>query len=159
VSSRRRTLPKSALPERVTYFFYGTLMDPAVAARVTASPVIAARLRPAVLEGYRRVRVADQHYPTIFAAPGHRVEGCLFRNASLEVQHRIAWYEDREYQLREVEVIGPAGLKTAAWVFVAGPKMKLTEEEWDFAAWCRQHRRPFLARLDSWLRNYTPSKD
>jgi gamma-glutamylcyclotransferase (GGCT)/AIG2-like uncharacterized protein YtfP len=144
--------------ERATYFFYGTLMDPAVASRVTASPLTAARLRPAVLEGYRRVRVADQHYPTVVAAAGHRVEGRLFRNASPETQHRIAWYEDREYQLREVEVTGVGGVRTSAWVFVAGPKMKLTEEDWDFAAWCLQHRRPFLARLDSWLRDYVPPR-
>lgn len=144
--------------DRVSYFFYGTLMDPAVAARVVAAPVTAARLRPAVLEGYRRVRVADQHYPTIYEARGYRIEGRLFRNASLDAQHRIAWYEDRDYQLREVEVTGPGGLKTSAWSFVAGPRMKLTEDDWDFAAWCRQHRRPFLARLDSWLADYVPPK-
>lgn len=144
------------MPERATYFFYGTLMDPAVATRVTASNLTAARLRPAVLHGYRRVRVADQHYPALVSAEGYRVEGRLLRNATPEMQRRIAWYEDREYRLREVTVVGQGGLRTRALVFVAGPQMRLTDEDWDFDAWCRVHRRPFLMRLDLWLKGYKP---
>ncbi len=141
--------------DRASYFFYGTLMDAAVLARVTGLNLTSARLRPAILEGYRRLRVADQHYPTIVPAAGRRVEGRLFRGAGPEVQRRISWYEDKDYEARMETVIGPAGIRTRALAFVAGPAMRLTEEDWDFEAWCRHHRRPFLMRLDVWMKEYS----
>ena len=140
--------------DRASYFFYGTLMDPAVLARVTGLTVTSARLRPAVLEGYRRLRVADQHYPTVVPAAGHRVEGRLFRGATPDVQRRIAWYEDKDYETRMATVIGPGGIRTRALAFVAGPAMRITDEDWDFAAWRLHHRRPFLAQLDVWMKGY-----
>lgn len=140
--------------ERVTYFFYGTLMDPAVASRVCGMAVTAARLRPATLEGYRRVHVADQHYPALTPAPGARIEGRLLRNVPEEVQRRIAAYEDKTYELKWEWVRGPGGIKTRALVFVAGPTMKLSDDEWDFEDWCRRHRRPFLMGLDRWTKEF-----
>jgi gamma-glutamylcyclotransferase (GGCT)/AIG2-like uncharacterized protein YtfP len=139
--------------ERVTYFFYGTLMDAAVLARVSGMVVTAARLRPAVLEGYRRMRVADQHYPALAPAAGARVHGCVFRNAPPEAQRRIAAYEESTYDLRWEWVKGLGGIRTQALVFVAGPKMALSEEEWDYEDWCRRYRRPFLMGLDRWLKD------
>ena len=140
--------------ERQNYFFYGTLMDAAVLTRVSGVNVTAARLRPAILEGYRRVRVVGQHYPSIVAVAGRQVAGRLFRRASPEVQRRVAWYEDRDYDLRSVEIIGPASIRTRALVFVAGPAMRLSDEDWDFETWRRRHRRAFLTRLDLWMKGY-----
>jgi gamma-glutamylcyclotransferase (GGCT)/AIG2-like uncharacterized protein YtfP len=140
--------------ERQNFFFYGTLMDPAVLARVVGMNVTAARLRPAILEGYRRVCVSGQHYPSLVAAPGRQVAGRLFRGAGPEVQRRIAWYEDRDYDLRGVEVTGPAGIRSRALVYVAGPAMRLSDEDWEFEAWHRLHRRAFLTRLDLWMKGY-----
>ena len=139
---------------RATYFFYGTLMDAAVLGRVVGANITAARLRPAVLENYRRVRVADQHYPAVVPVVGQRVEGRLFRGASPEMQRRIAWYEDRTYETRVEMVVGPGGLRSQALVFIAGPRMRVTDEDWNFAGWCRKHRRPFLARLETWMKGY-----
>ncbi len=42
----------------VEYFFYGTLMDGDVLARVVGQPVPPAPLEAAVVEGYRRLYVA-----------------------------------------------------------------------------------------------------
>ena len=145
--------------ERVTYFFYGTLMDPAVASRVTGMAVTAARLRTATLEGYRRGRVVDQTYPAITPLVDNRVEGRLFRNAPEEAQRRIAAYEEKTYVLKWEWVRGPGGIKTRALVFVAGPAMKLTDEDWDFEDWCRQHRRPFLMTLDRWTKEFERTTD
>ena len=140
--------------ERVTYFFYGTLMDAAILSRVSGTAVTAARLRPAVLDGYRRVRVAGENYPALAASPGGRVEGCLFRNAVPEVQRRIAVYEEDTYEPRWEWVKGIGGIKTHALVFTAGPKMRLTDEERSFADWCRTHRRPFLMGLGRWMKDF-----
>lgn len=126
-------------------------MDPAVLARVTGLPLTAARLRPATLAGYRCLRVADQHYPAIVPAEGHKVEGRVVRNLPEDAERRILAYEEAEYSRRPVRVIGPGALRIEALTFVAGPKMRLTEEAWDFEAWCRTHRRPFLNGLGGYL--------
>ena len=138
--------------ERVTFFFYGTLMDAAVCARITAMTVTAARLRPATLDDYKVVRVADQHYPALVPSPGARVHGRLLRNAGPEAQRRLAIYEDETYEPKWVRVRGIGGIKTMALAFVAGPKMQLTDEIWNYEDWCRRHRRSFLMGLDRRVR-------
>ncbi len=126
-------------------------MDPAVLARVTGLPLTAARLRPATLDGYRRLRVAGQHYPAIVPADGVKVDGRVVRNLPEEAERRILAYEEAEYLRRPVRVVGPGALRIEALTFVAGPKMRLTDETWDFEAWCREHRRPFLNGLGGYL--------
>jgi gamma-glutamylcyclotransferase (GGCT)/AIG2-like uncharacterized protein YtfP len=139
--------------ERVTFFFYGTLMDAAICARVTGIAVTAARLRPATLDGYRIVRVADQHYPALIPSPGGRVQGRLLRNVPPEAQRRLAIYEDDTYEAKWVRAKGVGGIKTMALAFVAGPKIKLTDEAWDFDTWRHRHRMPFLMGLERWTRD------
>jgi gamma-glutamylcyclotransferase (GGCT)/AIG2-like uncharacterized protein YtfP len=139
--------------ERVTFFVYGTLMDAAIVARVTGLSVTAAHLRPATLDGYRRVRVAERHYPALVPFDGGRVEGRLFRNVPPEAQRRLATYEDDTYEAQWVRVKGVGGVKVQALAFVAGPKMQLTDEDWNYDEWCRMHRRPFLMGLDRWVRD------
>lgn len=138
--------------ERVTFFFYGTLMDAAITARVTGMAVSAAHLRPATLDGYKRVRVAERHYPALVPSPEGRVEGRLLRNVPPEAQRRLAIYEDDTYEPKWVRVKAVGGIKVQALAFVAGPKMLVTDEDWDFDAWCRKHRRPFLMGLDRWTK-------
>lgn len=138
--------------ERVTFFFYGTLMDAAICARVTGMAVTAARLRSATLDDYKIVRVADQHYPALVPSPGGRVQGRLFRNVPPDAQRRLAIYEDDTYEPKWVRAKGIGGIKTMALAFVAGPKMQLTDEAWDFEDWCRTHRKPFLMGLERWIR-------
>jgi hypothetical protein len=138
--------------DRVTFFFYGTLMDAAICARVTGMAVTAARLRPATLDDYKTVRVADEHYPALVASPGAQVHGRLFRNVGPEGQRRLAFYEDETYEPKWVRVRGFGGIKTMALAFVAGPRMQLTDEPWDYDDWCRRHRRPFLMGLDRMIR-------
>jgi gamma-glutamylcyclotransferase (GGCT)/AIG2-like uncharacterized protein YtfP len=137
--------------DRVTFFFYGTLMDAAICARVTGVAVTAARLRPATLDDYKVVRVADQHYPALVPSSGSQVQGRLLRNVGPEAQRRLAIYEDETYEPKWVKVRGVGGIKAMALAFVAGPRMRLTDEHWDFDDWCRRHRRPFLMGLDRWI--------
>ena len=62
---------------RGTYFFYGTLMDRDVLNIVSGLNLAPARLRPARLPGYRRVRVQDVQYPAVLRFEGYSVEGCV----------------------------------------------------------------------------------
>ena len=56
---------------RGTYFFYGTLMDRDVLNIVSGLNLAPARLRPARLPGYRRVRVQDVQYPAVLRFEGY----------------------------------------------------------------------------------------
>ncbi len=61
------------------YFFYGTLMDPDVVARVAGGHRGPTPLEPADAEGFARVYVAGVSYPMLVPRPGGRVEGRLAR--------------------------------------------------------------------------------
>ncbi len=58
-------------------FLYGSLMDPAVFARVagTATPLEAAR--PALLEGWRRVTLRGTPFPALIRDAGSAVDGLV----------------------------------------------------------------------------------
>ncbi|MBI4182847.1 MAG: gamma-glutamylcyclotransferase [Proteobacteria bacterium] len=55
---------------RRPFFFYGTLADADVLARVAGERPARAGLKPGVLDGYRRVAVARRDYPTLVPAAG-----------------------------------------------------------------------------------------
>ena len=95
-------------------FFYGTLLDPALLTRLTGRP---AMLQPAVLKGFRRVRLRGTPYPTL--APGRgTVPGALFV-ADRRAFRRLAAYEGPRYRLRRVRPC-PAGaretVEARAWI-------------------------------------------
>ena len=58
-------------------FFYGTLMDVDVVAKVLARPFAERELVPAFLRGWRRLAVRNASYPVILPDPASRVEGRL----------------------------------------------------------------------------------
>ena len=78
-------------------FFYGTLLDPALLRRLTGRP---AMLQPAVLHGFRRVRLRGTPYPTL--APGRgTVFGALYV-ADRAALRRLNAYEGPRYRLWRV---------------------------------------------------------
>lgn len=114
-------IPTIALP----LFAYGTLMDPAVRARVLGPrPNLTAR--PARLAGYRRVVVAGFEYPVIAAGtPEDCVEGQLLGGLTPADYAILDEYEDVGdglYARVRVVVETQAGPE-AAWVYVQGPSL------------------------------------
>jgi len=132
---------------RYTFFVYGTLMEPQVLSLVSGEHFNSFRLRPAVLHGYRRVRVADATYPGIYPAEGSEVQGFLARGLSEEAVRRIDAFENDGYDRQNLQVISKQGTPVQAAAYVASSRMKLTDEEWDFEVWRANHRQAFLARL------------
>jgi gamma-glutamylcyclotransferase (GGCT)/AIG2-like uncharacterized protein YtfP len=97
-------------------FLYGSLMDPAVFARVagTAAPLEAAR--PGLLAGWRRVFLRGTPFPTLLRDPAGSVDGLLaaIPPALLPALHA---YEGPLYRFLGVRVLSDGGIHAArAWV-------------------------------------------
>ena len=97
-------------------FVYGTLLDPAVLARMSGERVLARRLRPAWIEGWRRVFLRGTPYPTLLADPGGRVQGAVLR-VGAGAFARLSAYEGSAYALVPLAVGTPRGpLRARAWI-------------------------------------------
>jgi gamma-glutamylcyclotransferase (GGCT)/AIG2-like uncharacterized protein YtfP len=97
-------------------FVYGTLLDPAVLARVTGQRGLVRRLRPARLAGWRRVALRGTPYPTLLRDPGAGVDGAVLR-VGASAFTRLAAYEGSAYRLVPVRVATARGpRRDRAWV-------------------------------------------
>jgi gamma-glutamylcyclotransferase (GGCT)/AIG2-like uncharacterized protein YtfP len=95
-------------------FVYGTLLDPALVTRLTGRPAV---LRPATLDGFRRVRLRGTPYPTLARGRG-AVYGALLL-ADRQAFRRLHAYEGRRYRLIRVHprVAGSrAAVDAHAWI-------------------------------------------
>ncbi len=97
-------------------FVYGTLLDPAVLARVSMEPGLVERLRPARLDGWRRVFLRGTPYPTLLPAVGGVVEGAVLRVGAAALA-RLSAYEGSAYALTSLRVVTARGaLRARAWI-------------------------------------------
>lgn len=129
-------------------FFYGTLMDEDVLARVLGRHVASHHIRPAMLTGWRRVPVAGRTYPMVVEQPGGRVDGLLVDHLGDGDIFRLAAYEGADYVTQVVDV-RPAsgGAKVAAGVFVCLAHVAAVDVDWSFARWKSAHKARTLAML------------
>jgi gamma-glutamylcyclotransferase (GGCT)/AIG2-like uncharacterized protein YtfP len=100
----------------VILFVYGTLLDPGILARVSGEPALSRRLRPARLEGWRRVFLRGTPYPTLVPHHGGVVEGAVLRVGDA-VLARLSAYEGSAYALTPLRVVTDRGaLHARAWI-------------------------------------------
>ena len=109
------------------YFFYGTLTDPALLARLVGP--CAARAEPARLDGFRRVRLRGQPYPTVVPAEDCGVDGLVVGRIDAAGAHRLAEYEGPSYSIRLLGVTLQDGRMRRVRVFVA-PVGLASDEPW-----------------------------
>ena len=114
------------------YFFYGTLLDRGLLARVIGRPVPEARIEGATLKGYRRLRMAGTPYPMLARERGTRVDGILVRGLDQTAARRLADYEGARYTVQVLPVVGSRSGVARARVFMAKPGIKPSCEPWDF---------------------------
>ena len=96
-------------------FLYGTLLRPALLTRFAGRRLAS---EPAMLEGWRRVRLRGTPYPTLQRAPGH-VAGAVV-NAGAAAVRRLSAYEGVRYRLERVTVDTARGKLTAhTWIAAA----------------------------------------
>lgn len=125
-------------------------MDMEVLRLVSAMSLTPMRLRPAILPGYRRVRVQDVQYPAVYVCEGHSVEGCAVHGITEPAAERLRRFENDGYDLAVEPVVIGGNINRKAAVFAASARMNLTDEDWSFEDWRRHHRRQFLSRLNKW---------
>ena len=113
---------RDALP----LFVYGTLMDPAVRARVLGVQALVTA-RPARLTGYRRLAIPGFEYPVVAAgAPEDVVEGQLLDRLTTDDYALLDEYEDVGdglYARVQVTVDTEDG-QQASWVYVQGRSLR-----------------------------------
>ena len=101
-------------------FVYGTLLDPALLARLTGRPAL---LRPALLDGFRRVRLRGTPYPTLVRGFG-TVRGALL-HADQRGFRRLHRYEGPRYRLirlRARPIGGRTTVAAFAWIAPGGTR-------------------------------------
>lgn len=132
-------------------FAYGTLLDPDVRTLVLGRPSPAAEAVPAVLRGYRRVRVAEEVYPTVLPDPAAIVHGALVPLLDAVERDRVQFFEGFELILREREVQcsrrGPVG----ALVCTATDTIRHTDEDWSLEDWQRLHKADYLPASSTYM--------
>ena len=126
------------------FFFYGTLLDRTVRARVIGRADLP--MRRAALAGWRRVSAADGDYPILLRAPGGAVEGLVARGITAAEAARLDAYEGAGYVRRLCPVRTGTG-HLAAWAYLPVAGHAHDRRPWDLDLWRRTRRRRYLARL------------
>ena len=128
------------------YFFYGTLLDPDVRARILGTWIDRRALPRARLPGYRRVFIRHRHYPVVVPAAGETVEGLLAEGLDRHAVRRLAEFESDEYVDAERTVLVDGRATLRARVFVAGRLAHPTDTPWAVEVWQRCHKGAFMRR-------------
>ena len=107
------------------------------------------KMVPAILDDYKRHRVAGADYPAIVAGAGSFVRGCFVTGLIARDLRSLDYFEGAEYErrvvrvrlLEQVEDGGGAGAESGGvrgeeveaetYVWIAGVK-RLEDREWDF---------------------------
>ena len=125
-------------------FAYGTLMCDDIMTEVSGRRFSCV---PAILRGYRRMRVKREHYPALVAATGSHVEGVLYLDVSQPAWARLDRFEGEAYTREPVQVELPDGSEIAAATYVVHGDFTtcLDETEWDLATFHRDGKESFRA--------------
>ncbi|HUS55258.1 MAG TPA: gamma-glutamylcyclotransferase family protein [Thermohalobaculum sp.] len=122
-----------------TIFFYGSLRDHELLEIVLGRPVDQSHLELAQAAGFAALHLATEAYPMLIPVPDRQAEGVLFRHGSEADILRLTFFEEAEYDLAPITVVAASGQCEARY-FRATDKPTASTEDWDFAAWCRDHR-------------------
>ena len=139
----------------LSFFFYGTLMDPDLQAVVLGGRLPAGV--SAVLDGYRRRTVAGRDYPAIVLAKGASVSGLLLDGVSPTMAARTSLYEGPQYTAASLPVTTEDGTIRDAWTFLPVPGVRLDSGDWSLETWRRRHKTLTLKRAREFMAD--PSAD
>jgi gamma-glutamylcyclotransferase (GGCT)/AIG2-like uncharacterized protein YtfP len=123
-------------------FAYGTLMCDDVMQDVSGLQMTGV---PAVLQGYRRLRVKGEHYPAIVPAEASAVDGVVYQGIPNQAWILLDRFEG-DMCVREtvrIALASGAALLAETYVMRAGFNDYLEETEWDFSAFLRDGKESF----------------
>lgn len=120
---------------RLPLFAFGTLRDFDVLEIVLERAPGEVEREPARLRDYRVARLPDESYPVLIQSPGDTADGLLLRDLSDTDFHRIAFFENTEYELERCRVeLADASEVDAVYcsegVTESGPRKPWLLEEW-----------------------------
>ncbi len=123
-------------------FCFGSLMDPDVLSLVLDSESLPERIsmKPAMIFGFRKVRLPHETYPMLVPAAESDAPGVLIHGLLREDLDRIVFFEGAEYELAPCEVRLGNGDVMDALFFDEGIMPPPRTEQWDFEAWRRDHK-------------------
>lgn len=133
-----------------SYFFYGTLRDPAVFALVVGQAQNCFRVRDAWLADHRCVCVEGERYPCLIASPGSTVQGIAVDRLDETARARVAFFEGAEYRTTRCRITLDDGQPCEAMVFT-GDSLAHTNEAWDFGAWRVREKALALGHIEQWM--------
>lgn len=135
-------------------FFYGTLMDGDVQARVLGRLLTGDNLIPAVLRHFRAVYIAGQVYPMLLPHRGGGVEGVVATGLNRDDVMRIARYEGDDYRRERHQVfIHESRSALNAWLYRGQPNLRPSNRQWRLATWQAKHKAMYLRAFDAALRD------
>jgi Gamma-glutamyl cyclotransferase, AIG2-like len=125
------------------FFFYGSLLDPAIRRAVMGRWAARCRIVPAELDGWRRCRYRRTIYPVLLRKPGAAVRGCLIEDVAAEAASRLAAFEGPAYRVARISARLTGGGVADACVFL--PSRRLAgAESWNLSEWSRGRQRRAL---------------
>jgi hypothetical protein len=125
------------------FFFYGSLLDPAIRRAVMGARAERCRMVPAALEGWRRCRWRKAIYPVLLRKPGAAVEGCLVDGVDATAAARLAAFEGPAYRVAMVAVRSVAGGTASAHVFLPN-RRQASPASWILEEWQRGRQKQAL---------------
>jgi hypothetical protein len=131
----------------MNYFFYGTLLDPAVLASVLGRVVAPACGQAAVLPGYRAVYRRGAVYPVLVVDHAAETAGRLVSGLSAADARRLAVFEGSGYGCVIVGVSLPGQGILQARAFLPRAPRLASGRTWRLDEWQRRHRAHFVGRL------------
>ncbi len=128
-------------------FFYGTLMDGDVLGAVIGRPASTVRRQGASVEGYRRFHRFGASYPILVPSPDGRIEGILASGLRPADMARLIAFEGSDYDLVEISVRAVRCGPTRAMIFMSGPEVMASPQEWTLTTWTPRHKKEYLRRI------------
>jgi len=132
----------AALSPAQNLFAYGSLMCADIMAEVVGAQL---RSTPAVLRGYRRFLVRDEHYPGVMADAGGMVTGLVYHGVTGEGWARLDRFEGAMYDRKTVPVrlVDETHIMADCYIFRSAFTHLLTRTEWDYVVFLRSGKTQF----------------